>query len=127
MDMHDLVASKCVSDVINPQALVLNAAPLTSPWQLSALWTPTKISVKGLAGRPATCMMWHMKGNVDLDSCSPESFPLSTPALLDHRTSKLADTCGTTGTAAGISTSKPPCYCEMINRSSVLSPVTMLR
>jgi hypothetical protein len=124
MDMHDLVASKCVLDVINPQALVLNAAQLTSPWQLSASWIPMKTSVKGPAPRPVTCTMWHMKAHADLGSCSPESSLLSTPALLDHRTSKLADTCGTTGMDAGINMSKPPFYCETINKSSDPCPAT---
>lgn len=127
MDMHDLVASKCVLDVINPQVLALNAAPLTSPWQLSASWTPTKTSEKALARRPATCTMWHMKPHAGSDSCSLESFLLSTPALLGHRTSKPADICGTIGTDAGSSTSKPLSCCETINKSSDLCPVTTLQ
>jgi hypothetical protein len=92
-DTQDHTANKSVSDVIHPQALALNAALLTSPWQLSASLIPTKTLAKDLAQKPAILKTQLMTPHTDLGSYSPANFHPNTPVLLDRQTLRLADTC----------------------------------
>ena len=92
-DTQDHTANKSVLDVINPQALALNAALLTSPWQLSVSLIPTKTLARDLAQKPAIPKTELMTPHTDLGSYSLVNFRPNTPVLLDRQTLRPADTC----------------------------------